>query len=349
MTTTSTSLCLACSGTISLSASANNKPHVTECCNRHICSHCLSKNPRLASYNPCLACLGGVGVVASAPEANRKALKVGKVEAEDVFAIGDESDDDDDSSMKEDGGTNEPGPLITPPKDNHSPPSDQGITGVSNNETAAAAQPPAADDNKSSTDSADESRLRASRNSEYWIKPGDTLVGIALKFGVDGRLLCKMNALPPSTLTVTPHLLHTRTTLVLPPTSRTPSPPPPDLQERLEQRAKERAAKRFQFVTKEVDHSIARAYVALADGNSNEDLSEVKKKFTPGSSASNAAQGLEGRAVDRYLEDDEWEAQQRAQGLLPKLQGFPFFNSIASSTSAAGEKGVGRRWPWWGK
>lgn len=123
--------------------------------------------------------------MASAPEANRKALKVGKVEAENVFAIGDESDDDDDSSMNEDGGANDPGSLITPPKDSHSPPSDQGITGVSNNETEAVAKPPEADDAKSSADAADESRLRASRNSEYWIKPGDTLVGIALKFGVD--------------------------------------------------------------------------------------------------------------------------------------------------------------------
>lgn len=102
-------------------------------------------------------------------------------------------------------------------------------------------------------------------------------------------------------------------------------------------------------MTKEVDHSIARAYVALADGNSDEDLSEVKKKSAPDSNASNSAQGLEGRAVDRYLEDDEWEAQQRAQGLLPKLQGFPFFNAIGSSPSAAVEKGVGRRWSWWGK
>ncbi|KIO34359.1 hypothetical protein M407DRAFT_64472 [Tulasnella calospora MUT 4182] len=347
MTTTSTSLCLACSGTISPSASSDNKVHVTECCNRYICSRCLSKNPRLTSYNPCLACLGGVGVVASAPEANRKALKVGNVQAEDAFAIGDESDDDDDLSVKDDGGANDPGPLIAAPKVG-SPSSDQGITGASNNETEAAAQPPTVDA-KSSTDTADESRLRASRNSEYWIKPSDTLVGIALKFGIDGRLLCKMNALPPSTLTVTPHLLHTRTTLVLPPTNRTPSPPPPDIQERLEQRAKERAAKRFQFVTKEVDHSIARAYVALADGNSNEDLAEVKKKSVPDSSVGNAAQGLEGRAVDRYMDDEEWEAQQRAQGLLPKLQGFPFFNSIGSSTSAAAEKGAGRRWSWWGK
>ncbi|KAG8932580.1 hypothetical protein FRC01_013210, partial [Tulasnella sp. 417] len=289
----------------------------------------------------------GVGVVASAPDANRKALKVGNVQAEDVFAIGDESDDDDDLSMKEEGDASQPDPPTTAPKVG-SPSSGQGGNEASSKETEQVAQSPAVDA-KSSADAADESRLRASRNSEYWIKPGDTLVGIALKFGVDGRLLCKMNALPPSTLTVTPHLLHTRTTLVLPPTSRTPSPPPPDLQERLEQRAKEKAAKRFQFVTKEVDHSIARAYVALADGNSNEDLSEVKKKSVPDPSASNVAQGLEGRAVDRYMEDDEWEAQQRAQGLLPKLQGFPFFNSISSSTSAAVEKGVGRRWSWWGK
>ncbi|KAG9018254.1 hypothetical protein FRB90_011761 [Tulasnella sp. 427] len=347
MTTTSTSLCLACSSGISASSNSEAKVHITECCNRPICTQCLSKNPRLVSYNPCLSCLGGVGVVASAPEANKRGLKVGNVQAEDVYAIGDESDDDDSVAFGGDGDgdgrSSSTGRAETAQVDPSS--STQGITQSSSNTNDVEAQPL----DSESSQAADESRLRASRNAEYWIKPNDTLVGIALKFGVDGRLLCKMNALPPSTLTITPHLLHTRTTLVLPPTSRTPSPPPPDLQERLEQRAKERAAKRFQFVTKEVDHSIARAYVALADGNSEEDLSEVKKKSSGVPGADKATQNLEGRAVDQYLEDDEWEARQRAQGLLPKLQGFPFFNSPGASNSVSSEKGAGRRWSWWGK
>ncbi|CAK5269229.1 unnamed protein product, partial [Mycena citricolor] len=49
-----------------------------------------------------------------------------------------------------------------------------------------------------------------SSSSKYYIKKGDTLQGIALRLSVDGRELCRLNKLPPSTLTTTPHILHTR-------------------------------------------------------------------------------------------------------------------------------------------
>lgn len=56
--------------------------------------------------------------------------------------------------------------------------------------------------------------------SRYYINSRDTLQGIALRYGVNGRELCRLNNLPPSTLSTTPHLLHTRTFIVLPPSAK---------------------------------------------------------------------------------------------------------------------------------
>lgn len=169
-----------------------------------------------------------------------------------------------------------------------------------------------------------------------------------------GRQLCKLNELPPSTLSVTPHLLHTRTTLTLPPNARRPaSPPPPDAQERLERRAKERAAKRLQFVTKEVDFRVAKAYVSLADGSDQDDefnsksklkeVSEDPKRRVRGPGAV-SGDGLEERAVDRYLEDEEWEAEQRRLGQKPVIQGFPYFGGGLAGSSGVGPQEKAPSW-----
>ncbi|KAH9063868.1 hypothetical protein EDB87DRAFT_1541379, partial [Lactarius vividus] len=60
-------LCLACSSSLPprLAASLGQSPELffTRCCGRPICPSCLTANPRLARYNPCLLCLGGMGAV----------------------------------------------------------------------------------------------------------------------------------------------------------------------------------------------------------------------------------------------------------------------------------------------
>ncbi|PBK92767.1 hypothetical protein ARMGADRAFT_908399, partial [Armillaria gallica] len=126
---------------------------------------------------------------------------------------------------------------------------------------------------------------------KYYIKRTDTLQGIALRFGVDGRELCRLNNLPPSTLSITPHILHTREFLLLPPASH------PKLRasdsEPTGRRETERAEKRLQVLTKEVDWRVAKAYVALAD---EIDLDSKLKQPS-----------VEARAISRYLDDEEWE------------------------------------------
>jgi len=183
------------------------------------------------------------------------------------------------------------------------------------------AQPPdirATDDGQPSASS---SNPALPISSTYYIKSRDTVTGIALRYGVDPRQLCRLNKLPVSTLTTTPHILHTRTTLQLPPGSRAPSPPPPDFQERLEARARERAGRAFQAITKETDWGVAQTYVALLDVE-DDGIKEGKRRMVDAKSK----EGKQALAVDSYLDDNAWEEEQRKAGLSPRIEGFPFFN-----------------------
>ncbi|KAG8684646.1 hypothetical protein FRC08_013584 [Ceratobasidium sp. 394] len=237
MTSATVLLCLACSQ--SLSPKSADLYFRTPCCGRIICDHCLSKNARLRRYNPCLSCLGGVGLVQSTSEDRRsgsqqkQVVQNGRDNEAETFVLGDDEDEDEGDEGGQVSGQGVSRPAVQPLDINAVP--DQ-------------LQPdaPPGPSNPS---------LPAS--STYYIKPRDTVTGIALRYGVDSRQLCRLNKLPTSTLTTTPHLLHTRTTLQLPPGSRVPSPPPLDLQERLEARARERAGRAFQAVTKETDWGIA--------------------------------------------------------------------------------------------
>ena len=126
--------------------------------------------------------------------------------------------------------------------------------------------------------------------------------------------------------------MHTRIFLTLPPTDklRTPIPSPgsfdaEDEVQRAKARAIERAQKRFQFVTKEVDWRVAKAYIALEDdggseynGSIKEWVKGEKRSVLEGSNATVIS--VENRAVDRYLDDDEWE---RGEGRNMKIEPIP--------------------------
>ncbi|KAK0476098.1 hypothetical protein IW261DRAFT_1492010 [Armillaria novae-zelandiae] len=190
-TTIMTDLCLACSSSLPPQKLSESKLFLTECCQRAICPNCIALNPRLSRYNPCLACLGGVGVVGARMGRNKLELAPrnldGAVRDEDMFVVGDDDDDDDETA---------------PPRYTES-------SSVTSTVTESKIDKPSSIDEISS----------ASGPPKYYIKRTDTLQGIALRFGVDGRELCRLNNLPPSTLSITPHILHTREFLVLPPSS----------------------------------------------------------------------------------------------------------------------------------
>jgi len=77
---TMTSLCLVCSSSLPPSRSST-VIFTTNCCQRPICPSCIASNPRLARYDPCLACLVGVGVLTTM--------------SKDTFILGDDDDDED--------------------------------------------------------------------------------------------------------------------------------------------------------------------------------------------------------------------------------------------------------------
>jgi LysM repeat protein len=249
---------------------------------------------------------------------------------EDTFVVGDEESDSEDEQI---GGSkrrssNPPPPYDTfpnvlpadeleflTPGTSHATHEDQ--AGISNGSSIAQADIPTP--------------------TKYYVKPGDNLQGIALRFGVNGRELCRLNNLPPSTLTTTPHILHTRAFLTLPPSTHSKSKVllndtvDKDQEARL---ARERAEKRLQTLTKEVDWRVAKAYVALAD-IPDVDAEDMKGKETHKDERLNSLRSgdlrskLEERAVARYLDDEEWE---KSEGGRASIQGFPYFSDGKSSS-----------------
>ena len=167
--------------------------------------------------------------------------------------------------------------------------------------------------------------------------------------------LCRLNNLPTTTLSTTPHILHTRTTILLPHIS---NPPPEDPMPAGTRRV-ERAEKRLQMVTKEVDWRVAKAYVAITQDSDPSQASTKKEKSddhetsrrkvpVSGSERSLRNGVLENDAIDRYLEDTAWEEQERKEGRSPTIQTFPWgsFGQKSGQSPGAQQGSGGFKWPW---
>ncbi|KAH7103366.1 hypothetical protein BKA62DRAFT_696700 [Auriculariales sp. MPI-PUGE-AT-0066] len=311
-------LCMSCASSPSPKASSN-PIFLTPCCSRPICANCIGRNPRLRDYDPCLACLGGASAVRRSASSHKDGIiratpksEEARREAE-MFILGDSDDDDDDDT----------GPV----SDSTNP------AGTGNSVGAAAAESPIVGSNGPP----DGRGIMIS--TTYFIQPGDTLAlrfGSALMFVLfsaavpsqcaknsylsQGWALAKLNNIPLSTLSTTPHLLHARRSIQLPPGAKNLHnlPPPPDPAIEARHRL-ERAQKRFQLVTKEADWRIARAYVSLAEDQQDNGQIYISKEGSEHKRPANAQP--EHLAVDHYLDDDEWE---RAQGNgRPSIPTFP--------------------------
>jgi len=165
--------------------------------------------------------------------------------------------------------------------------------------------------------------------------------------------LCRLNDLPTTTLSTTPHLLHTRTTILLSPTSKAPLEDPA----LGEARRVERAEKRLQTVTKEIDWRVAKAYVAIAQDSDPPEMPEKKSgnhegglRKTPFLAPERPSQrgAVENEAIDRYLDDTEWEEQERKEGRGLVIQKFPWgsFGQKAEPSPGAQQGSSGFKWPW---
>lgn len=126
--------------------------------------------------------------------------------------------------------------------------------------------------------------------------------------------ICKLNALPHTVLR-SPHLLHTRSFIILPASTKSHSSltrltsKEYDDEEKKTQRERERAEKKLQTVTKEVDWRVAKVYVALAD-----DDRDAQDEGLKGKAKSADREGIEYLAIERYLDDMEWEDNERNEG-----------------------------------
>lgn len=164
---------------------------------------------------------------------------------------------------------------------------------------------------------------------------------------IQGRLLCRLNGLPPSTLRTTPHLLHTRTVLTLPPSARAPSAVHEEDAAQRARHVRERAEKRLQTLTKELDWRVAKAYVAIADMHDPDDDDADAKVYEDAvekrRELKRAAADVEERALDRYLDDDEWEKQERRAGRRVALPAFPYLSK--EGVRSGHWQSNGR--PWW--
>jgi len=146
-----------------------------------------------------------------------------------------------------------------------------------------------------------------------------------------------MNNLPPSVLRTTPHLLHTRSFIKLPPTAKPHESltlSPDEEVKREDKLTRERVEKRLQTLTKEEDWRVAKAYVALADDTCKQDVFALKAKETGTSRISvkqphsvsttiNNQAALESLALNQYLEDEEWEQAERRAGRGVNIPNFP--------------------------
>lgn len=160
----------------------------TKCCNKPICPTCLSRNPRLARYNPCLHCLGGVNIVNSShahatthnPRIPRECLNIdGGVKDGDVFTLGDEEDEDPEVESFDTSGSSTPATI----QHKSSP-----TVNTANNTNLILPRRESQDHELASSHDLQDASLASPSTPtppKYYIQPGDTLLGIALKYKID--------------------------------------------------------------------------------------------------------------------------------------------------------------------
>ncbi|GAA5967330.1 hypothetical protein JCM21900_002122 [Sporobolomyces salmonicolor] len=295
-------LCVACSATLGSDSSAptsSEKPElpVVFSCRHAVCGRCIRRRRRLAQA--CIMCQSAHDVLGSSSTSSGASSKAPTPSASfsqlpaysappqdkpDDFVLGDDSDDEHDALPPD------------APFEGEQPPAYE--------EEGA---PPVTDDKREQC-------------SLHYIKPDETLLGLSMRYGVPGHLLCSMNKLPVSTLSTTPHLLHTLPFLLLPPsaspsTSTEPLLPPPLERRRL-------VVRRFQMQTRCADWAMANAYVDQVFKKREDEAEFVRlNRAARGSEADGEVECVAVReggeleeAVEAWERDERWEREQRAAG-----------------------------------
>jgi hypothetical protein len=179
-------LCMACSSSLppvrspASNFSSPSSPRLdifkTRCCSQPICPTCLTANPRLARYDPCLHCLGGVAILAGKRSAGKHEKLVplknvdGALMDEDAFVVGDDDDEENDLDENQ---------LEVPMEYS-------GSDRNSNLPAQPSIEDPTVNLSGSKADLPTEDPLDSEVSSprQYHVQLKDTLQGIALRFGV---------------------------------------------------------------------------------------------------------------------------------------------------------------------
>lgn len=192
-------LCLTCASSIPPKSLAVGDVFLTRCCERPICSRCLSRNPRLRAYDPCLACLGGVSAAGSSGSGlkvrggtrdgatSKTGLEVHDVLEGDMFTIGDDDDDGEEGVELDDmapeadekATTGIRGVELLPPYSSAPTSDSRGRGDSSSSHPSTPPTPPPPSDNPTPTSTS------SSDPNKYYIQSGDTLSAIALRISVD--------------------------------------------------------------------------------------------------------------------------------------------------------------------
>lgn len=131
-------------------------------------------------YNPCLSCLGGVGVLSSTSYTRIHAADNGIVQDEDIFVLGDDEDD-----VVELGSVTSSS-VISPPAYQSALSSSSSLT----SESTLISQTDDASSRHTEVVVTGEQPIP----SKYYIKPRDTLQGIALRYAVNVRYIASIDA-----------------------------------------------------------------------------------------------------------------------------------------------------------
>ncbi|CCF53619.1 hypothetical protein NDA11_002608 [Ustilago hordei] len=245
------SLCLACSSTIPSTA----KPasiFIHSCCSKPVCANCLASNPRLANF--CPLCEDAQAAFRKGPRAD--VTRVGQVvfdakrlwESEDGDAPPPYSGAQGESEGV--GNSEENGEFVLGQVDEEEGEVEgraerkrgKGPTLLARQGSKSSAgaevdfSPPSTDSsseqgtlitahrrkvNPHSTDFASSEAPSSSRpgdgqTRQYYVGKTDTLQSIAIRFSVSTNELCLLNSFPRAVLSTSPHLLHTRTFILIP-------------------------------------------------------------------------------------------------------------------------------------
>ena len=188
-----TTLCLACSSSLPPSKATNDASsaiYITKCCQRPICPSCISSNPRLSRYDPCLFCLGGVDLVGmngpSSSQGHRFMIPAdvninGEVRDQDTFILGDDDDDEEEEAERKISAGGGAASISSPPLYDSESIIDPWKEGESPRHESATLT-------SNSISQAEEPSFPKHGNTRpyrYYINRSDTLQGLSLRFGID--------------------------------------------------------------------------------------------------------------------------------------------------------------------